>query len=464
MTNRIPGFRPWRGAALLAAIGMGAAPLAGAYPLDGDKETGILRLRGYRELEASLRQRGLLVPGSFRGSESVGPRLLDQPDLALPEPDPELSKRLAALLAPHADRYGVAVLDLTDPGSIRYFAHQADREQNPGSVGKIVVALAWFQALADLHPGDVGARATLLRETDVVAGAVARGDSHEVPFWQPGQAAIAKRILREGDRGNLYTYLDWMLSSSSNAAASVLLEELVLLRRFGADYPVSRDAAQAWLDGTPKKELQEILTKALRRPVEQSGLDPRFLRQGGLFTQEGKRRIPGGDSTATATELMRFLLRLEQGRLVDPWSSREQKRLLYLTDRRIRYASHPALATAAVYFKSGSLYSCRAEEGFVCKKYHGNVRNFMNSVAIVETDEPGRALHYLVVVLSNVLRENSAVAHQTLALRIHRLIESLHPVPPEPAAEPARPPGPQSGFTPDGNGVFARYLAQPAHE
>ena len=111
---------------------------------------------------------------------------------------------------------------------------------------------------------------------------------------------------------------------------------------------------------------------------------------------------------------------------------------MYLTDRRIRYASHPALTRAAVYFKSGSLYQCQPEEGFVCRKYMGNVRNFMNSVAIVESKEPGRELHYLVAVLSNVLRENSAVAHQTLALRIHRLIESLHPiVPPPPAAEPA---------------------------
>jgi hypothetical protein len=30
----------------------------------------------------------------------------------------------------------------------------------------------------------------------------------------------------------------------------------------------------------------------------------------------------------------------------------------------------------------------------------------------------------MVVVMSNVLRKNSAVAHQTLATRIHRLIEA----------------------------------------
>jgi hypothetical protein len=118
---------------------------------------------------------------------------------------------------------------------------------------------------------------------------------------------------------------------------------------------------------------------------------------------------------------------MEQGKLVDAWSSREFKRLLYLTDKRIRYASHPALATSAVYYKSGSLYSCKAEAGFTCGKYMGNRVNFLNSLAIIETNEGGRRLHYIVALLSNVLRKNSAVEHQTLAMRIHRLIEAAHP-------------------------------------
>ena len=61
----------------------------------------------------------------------------------------------------------------------------------------------------------------------------------------------------------------------------------------------------------------------------------------------------------------------------------------------------------------------------------------MNSIAIVESETRGRTLHYLVVVLSNVLRKNSAVEHQTLALRMHRLVESLHP--PAPATDRASP-------------------------
>jgi hypothetical protein len=98
-----------------------------------------------------------------------------------------------------------------------------------------------------------------------------------------------------------------------------------------------------------------------------------------------------------------------------------------MTEWRIRYASSPALRNSAVYFKSGSLYQCKQEPDFKCGKYLGNVRNYMNSVAIVETDNDGWQLDYMVTLISNVLRKNSAVAHQTLATRIHRLIEQEHP-------------------------------------
>ena len=97
-----------------------------------------------------------------------------------------------------------------------------------------------------------------------------------------------------------------------------------------------------------------------------------------------------------------------------------------MTERRIRYASSPALKDAAVYFKSGSLYSCKEEPGFVCKKYHGNVKNYMNSVAIVESPAGDFRLHYIVTMVSNVLRKNSAVDHQTFATRIQQLLEKTH--------------------------------------
>jgi hypothetical protein len=168
-------------------------------------------------------------------------------------------------------------------------------------------------------------------------------------------------------------------------------------------------------------------------------LDLQQFRQGSFFTRYGKKHVPTGyNSYATARELMRFILLMEQGKLVDIFSSREIKRLLYMTERRIRYASSPALYDSAVYFKSGSLYSCKEEPGFKCKKYHGNVKNYMNSVAIVETPAGVNRLHYLATLISNVLYKNSAVDQQTLATYIHRLIEADHP--PAPATPGELPP------------------------
>jgi hypothetical protein len=102
------------------------------------------------------------------------------------------------------------------------------------------------------------------------------------------------------------------------------------------------------------------------------------------------------------------------------------KRALYLTERRIRYASSPRLNEAAVWFKSGSLYSCKEEPGFDCGAYRGNVRNYMNSLAIVEQEVDGRRIHYVSALISNKLRENAAVAHQKLGGDVHELILARH--------------------------------------
>jgi hypothetical protein len=80
-----------------------------------------------------------------------------------------------------------------------------------------------------------------------------------------------------------------------------------------------------------------------------------------------------------------------------------------------------------VYFKSGSLYSCKPEKGFTCQKYMGNKWNFLSSATLVETHDPRRPLRYIAVVLSNVLRKNSAEEHEDLATRIHELLESEQP-------------------------------------
>ncbi|MEM6772945.1 MAG: hypothetical protein AAF597_20365, partial [Bacteroidota bacterium] len=107
----------------------------------------------------------------------------------------------------------------------------------------------------------------------------------------------------------------------------------------------------------------------------------------------------------------------ESGKVIDVQSSLEIKRLMYMTDRRIRYANANALDSAAVYFKSGSLYGCK--QGTSCDKYAGNRMNYMNSVAIIEQPSGKR---YLVALMTNVLGRNSAYDHQLLAARIDKLL------------------------------------------
>jgi hypothetical protein len=208
----------------------------------------------------------------------------------------------------------------------------------------------------------------------------------------------------------------------------MMMREAMLLRQFGRQYPLPEAEIARFFRETPRKELTALFDRTFVDPLARNGFDMRQLRQGSFFTAEGKRLVQGvGNSYGTARELMILVLRMEQGRLVDTWSSRQLKRLLYMTERRIRYASSPALAEAAVYFKSGSLYGCAPEPGFKCAAYIGNVRNYMNSVAIIESPATERSLHYAVTLVSNVLRKNSAVAHQTLATHIHQLLQSHNP-------------------------------------
>jgi hypothetical protein len=411
------------GIALAALFWAGAAQ---AYPLDGYPLTGILRLEAYR-LAQQGRVRGPQEPkGALLGLDQVDVRLAHRPNPELPAADPRFNAALAAFLGGEAERYGIAVLDMSDPDAPRYGETQGGYRANPGSVGKIVVALGVFQALADIYPDDVPARLAVLKNSMVTADEFILTDSHEVPIWATGSPAIQYRRLQAGDRANLWTYLDWMLSASSNAAASMVMRELMLLVHYGKGYPVAPTLAKDFFKKTPKKELADLLSQALVEPVNRNGLNTEELRQGSFFTARGKQIVPGTSSHATPRELLRYLVRLEQGRLVDQFSSREIKRLLYMTQRRIRFASSPALTDAAVYFKSGSLFRCEPEPGYTCRQYQGNVENMMNSVAIVEAPAGSRRLHYLVAVMSNVLRKNSAVEHQSLATRLHRLIEGYH--------------------------------------
>ena len=416
-----------RFAALLAGVFLSANLTGlGAYPIDGYEYTGISRLDFY-----DLAQQGVVSGRQL----SEGSKLtLDQIriqgaeiDLDDAQPDSAMSKSIRGFLGKQASQYGVALVDLSDPDAPIYAGFNDEYKANVGSVGKILVALALYQQLANRFPDDVDARIELLKTKQITADRYIEHDSHKVVFWDVDKRDFTHRPIKHGDTGSLWEYLDWTLSASSNAAASMVMREAMLMRHFGDEYPVADAVANEFLEKASATDLRALLLDSLGEVVQDNGMDTEKLRQGSFFTRYGKNRVGGTNSYGTPKELLKLLVRMEQGKLVDEFSSQDLKRMLYMTQRRIRYASHPALSDMAVFFKSGSLYSCAPEAGFTCGKYMGNKRNQLASVAIVESpeDDPQK-LRYMVVVMSNVLKVNSAVAHQTLALRVHRMIEERH--------------------------------------
>ncbi|MDG2303191.1 MAG: serine hydrolase [Candidatus Binatia bacterium] len=412
-----------------AAVASATALLAGgvgAYPLDGYPNSGITRIEGFRLAQRNSGGK-VLPPGGDLTTDKIVLSLQHKPNFQIPAPDPQLNQMLRDELGSDVGGYGVALLDVSDPDRPRYAEVNPDAMMNAGSVGKVLLALGMFQTLADIEP-DIRKRRDMLKETVVVTDEFIRTDSHEVPVFHIGGKKVRRRPIAEGEQMTLYTLLDHMMSPSSNAAASMVGREAVLMKHFGSGYPKSHEASRAYLNSAGKGQLSGELKAVLQEPVGRNGLNRGKLRQGSLFTREGKKRLPGTSSYASARSLMEFLVAMEMGELVDPWSSKEIKKLLYVTDRRIRYASSPALRNSAVYFKSGSLYKCRPERGHVCEKYHGNVWNFLASIAVVEEPERNPPMRYMVVVLSNVLRKNAAEEHERLGTRIQQMMQQLHPL------------------------------------
>ena len=338
-----------------------------------------------------------------------------------PRANKELQQRLNALFANRDRSYSLALLEITPGQAPRYGGVREHLQYSPGSVGKLAIAVGIFEELSRLFPGDIEARKQLLRERMIVAENWIHHDDHGVPFYDIASGISAFRPIKEGDVFSLWEWIDHMISPSSNAAASTVWKEAMLIRHFGEHYPPSKEEENAFFDTTPKSVLSEMALSIVNDPLRRIGIAEADWRLGSFFTNTGQRRVPGGGgSFATPRGLLLFLLRLEQGRVIDEWSSLEIKRLMYMTEKRIRYASAPRLSDCAVYFKSGSLYRCQPEPGFQCGKYKGNRDNYMNSVAIVERQD-GKS--YLVALMSNVLRINSAVEHQTLATYIDRIID-----------------------------------------
>lgn len=400
--------------------------LAVTYPVDGYKYTGIRRIERLRlRLEGKLKGRVIPVEGGRKSIKDIKLHLTAFPDSLFqqfPPPDAQLQKAIERLFAKRNRNYSLALLDISPGRPLRYAALRENLQYQPGSVGKLAVAAGLFTELRDLFPDSVALRHALLRNRLITADKWILSDHHGVPLFDPVSRRVAFRPIKIGDVFSLYEWVDHMLSASSNAAASTVWKECILMRAFGKDYPPSREEEETYFSETPRSELQKIALSVVNDPLRKLGIEEQDWKLGSFFTRTGKKMIPSGGSHGTPKGLLTFLVRLEQGKVVDAWSSLELKRLLYMTERRIRYASSPRLRKSAVYFKSGSLYSCKKEPRFTCGKYKGNRLNYMNSVAIVEKPN-GRV--YLVALMSNVLKINSAVEHQTLATYIDKILSKL---------------------------------------
>lgn len=421
MSPSPPGMRLTRIVGIaLAAVTIQAAI---AYPLDDVEDSGIRRLQGYAN--AQHRPQGpKLPPGALLNAADIGLNLLDNKDARFDAraPDPDLQRGLDQLLRNRNPSYSIAIIDITNPQDIRWAGVRPDVKQNPGSVGKILCMLALFDSLARAFP-DSGDRARILRETVVSAGDWLSGEIHDVPRFDPVSGRNSFGVIKPNEEFRLAEWVDHMISPSANGAGSVVWREAMLIRHFGDRYPVSRAESEAFFAHTPKAVLTALAQTVIAEPLAAAGLSTESLRQGGFWTSVSKKKVPGGGSYASPRELARFLFRLEQGRLIDEWSSLQMKKYLYITKRRYRYVYAPELSNAAAYFKSGSLYQCQPEEGFVCRKYHGNVRNMMNSIAIIESPAGSEnQRRYIVALMSNVLKQNSAWDHSRIAAAIDKLI------------------------------------------
>lgn len=395
------------------------------YPIDGYSRTGIKRLLRLERIKSGAIKDNLNLPsGALKSYNDITLSLLSKKKDSTAQffkKDEKFNKEINGLFYGLDRSYSLTVLDISDVNNIRYAARNETAGYQPGSVGKIAVLNGLFTQLAKIYPDSFEKRIELLRTKSVKAGLWGLTDEHTVPIFNIETDKLVKRQVIASDVFTLFEWADHMMSVSNNGAASIVWREVLLMAAFVKDYPnLTEEAASLYFKNTPKKELTDLGNDVVNLPLRKLGITTDEWRLGSFFTR-GANNFVGdkGGSIGSPIGLMKFLVQLEQGKVVDEKSSLEMKRLMYMTDRRIRYAQSPALKDAAVYFKSGSLYKCDRSKGEACGKYMGNVQNFMNSVAIVEHSNNKK---YMVVLMTNVLRKNSASDHMYLAGRIDKLI------------------------------------------
>jgi hypothetical protein len=392
------------------------------YPVDGYDYTGIKRLYQIRKMQLDSTKYSRIPKGAYKKWEDIKLNLTNKKTDSVEDLfviDKEFDKKIKSITPP--GNVSLAIMDMSNPEKLRFAEHRESVGYQPGSVAKIAVLLAVFDQLQKLCPDSYEERVAYLKNIKVTSRYWGLGDQHTIPIYNIEKDKLTKRQVIESDEFSLFEWLDHMLSVSNNGAASIMYREAILMAAFGQDYfSLDAEKAEKYFKETRRDSLTNLANRVVNEPLRKLGITESEFKLGGLFTKPAEKYVGRkGGSIATPKGLMKFLVKLEQGKVVDAASSLEMKRLLYMTDRRIRYARSSRLDDAAVYFKSGSLYKCDRVKNPDCKKYAGNVFNFMNSVIIVEHTN---GIKYIVCLMSNVLSKNSAGTHMYLASKIDDII------------------------------------------
>lgn len=394
-----------------------------AYPIDGYKYTGIDRLLYQWRIYQDSAKDTKLKNGAFLMMDDIKLSLVGKDYNWATSNDKKMQRTVDGIFGSLEPQYSLSIMDISSPDSIRYAERKEDVGYQPGSVGKLAITVALFHELSRVYNNDWNKIHAVLYTKKVKAGPWAIPNHHTVPFYDIKKDKYTKRKIVPSDEFTLYEWLDHMMSVSSNAAASILMREAILIHVMDSSYDcASYGDMEAVFENTDKSTLADLSEDIMNCPLRELGIEDDEWRLGGFFTRGAEPYVPRqGGSIGTTKGLMKYMLAMEQGKIVNERVSLEIKRLMYLTDRRIRYASSRTIADDAVYFKSGSLYSFKDEPGFVRKKYAGNKYNYMNSIAIIEKKDSSDK-KYMVALMSNVLRKNSVAEHYGLASQMDRLI------------------------------------------
>ncbi len=163
----------------------------------------------------------------------------------------------------------------------------------------------------------------LLRNKSVKAGVWGLTDEHTIPIYNIETNKLVKRQVIASDVFTLFEWADHMMSVSNNGAASILWREVLLMAAFGDKYPdLTQEDADAYFKNTPRKELTDLGNDVVNLPLRDLGITHDEWRLGSFFTRGANTYVGDkGGSIGTPLGLMKFLIQLEQGNVIDEQSS-----------------------------------------------------------------------------------------------------------------------------------------------